>query len=151
MAITVGIPKELYPNERRVAATPDTVQKIRKLGVEVIVEAGAGDESNLADSVYVSAGATIAETPDDVWMKADIILKVRGPMFRPGTTVHEADLMKPRAALISFFWPAQNKELIERLAARKLTVLAMDQVPRITRAQKMDALSRWRTSRATAP
>jgi proton-translocating NAD(P)+ transhydrogenase subunit alpha len=137
----VGIPKEIYPNERRVAATPDTVQKMRKLGLEVMVESGAGDASNFADSVYVSAGATIASHPDAVWTDADIILKVRQPMFRPGTTVHESDLMKPGAALISFFWPAQNKELIERMAARKVTVLAMDAVPRITRAQRMDALS----------
>ncbi|HEY2729817.1 MAG TPA: Re/Si-specific NAD(P)(+) transhydrogenase subunit alpha [Polyangia bacterium] len=137
----VGIPKEIYPNERRVAATPDTVQKMRKLGLEVIVESGAGDASNFADSVYVSAGATIASHPDAVWTDADIILKVRQPMFRPGTTVHESDLMKPGAALISFFWPAQNKELIERMAARKVTVLAMDAMPRITRAQRMDALS----------
>ncbi|HEV3030552.1 MAG TPA: Re/Si-specific NAD(P)(+) transhydrogenase subunit alpha, partial [Polyangia bacterium] len=137
----VGVPKEIYPNERRVAATPDTVQKMRKLGLEVIVESGAGDASNFADSVYVSAGATIAASPDAVWTDADIILKVRQPMFRPGTTVHESDLMKPGAALISFFWPAQNKELIERMAARKVTVLAMDAMPRITRAQRMDALS----------
>ena len=143
MAITVGIPKELYPNERRVAATPDAVQKIRKLGFEVIVEAGAGDESTYADSVYASAGAEIvpAESRDDVFKRADVVLKVRAPMFRPGTTVHEADLMKAGATLISFIWPAQNKELIERMAKRKLTVLAMDAVPRITRAQRMDSLS----------
>ena len=144
MAITVGIPKEIYPNERRVAATPDTVQKMRKLGVEVIVEAGAGDESTYADSVYVVGGrrrSSRRSPDDDVWTDADIVLKVRAPMFRPGTTVHEADLMKPGATLISFIWPAQNKELIERMAKRKVTVLAMDAVPRITRAQSMDALS----------
>ena len=141
MATTVGIPKEIYPNERRVAATPDTVQKMRKLGLEVLVEAGAGDESSLADSAYVTAGATIAESADALWTTADVILKVRAPMFRPGTTVHEADLMKPGATLVSFIWPAQNKELIDRMAARKVTVLAMDAVPRITRAQRMDALS----------
>ncbi len=139
----VGIPKEIYPNERRVAATPDTVQKLRKLGLDVVVEASAGDASDFADSAYVSAGATIApsDKADTVWTEADIVLKVRQPMFRPGTTVHESDLMKPGASLISFFWPAQNKELIERMAARKVTVLAMDAVPRITRAQRMDALS----------
>jgi NAD(P) transhydrogenase subunit alpha len=139
----VGIPKEIYPNERRVAATPDTVQKMRKLGLEVLVEAGAGDESSFTDGAYVSAGAVIvpADARDQVWSQADLVLKVRQPMFRPGTTVHEADLMRPGAALLSFFWPAQNKELIERMAARKLTVLAMDAVPRITRAQRMDALS----------
>lgn len=139
--LTVGIPKEIYPNERRVAATPDTVQKIRKLGFEVIVEAGAGEASNLADGAYVSAGATIGETPEAVWGAADVVLKVRQPIFLPGTAVHESDLMKPGATLISFIWPAQNKELIERMALRKVTVLAMDAMPRITRAQRMDALS----------
>ena len=137
----VGIPKEIYPEERRVAATPDTVQKIRKLGLEVVVEAGAGDASSFSDSVYVSAGATVVPTADVLWAEADIVLKVRPPMFRPGTAVHESDLMKPGAALIGFIWPAQNKELIDRMAARKVTVLAMDAVPRITRAQRMDALS----------
>jgi NAD(P) transhydrogenase subunit alpha len=137
----VGVPKEIYPNERRVAATPDTVQKIRKLGLEVVVEAGAGDASDFADGAYVSAGATIAAKADDVWSEADIILKVRQPTFRPGTNTHESDLMKQGATLISFFWPAQNKELIERMATRKVTVLAMDAMPRITRAQRMDALS----------
>jgi H+-translocating NAD(P) transhydrogenase subunit alpha len=141
VSMKLGVPKEIYPDERRVAATPDTVQKIRKLGFEVVVEAGAGDASDFADGVYVSAGATIAATPEVLWAEADIVLKVRPPMFRPGTTVHESDLMKPGAALISFFWPAQNKELIERMAVRKVTVLAMDAVPRITRAQRMDALS----------
>jgi NAD(P) transhydrogenase subunit alpha len=139
----VGIPKEIYPNERRVAATPDTVQKIIKLGLEVVVEAGAGDASDFADSAYTSAGAVIVPTDkrDSVWAESDVVLKVRQPMFRPGTTIHESDLMKAGASLISFFWPAQNKELIERMAARKVTVLAMDAMPRITRAQRMDALS----------
>ena len=87
----VGIPKEIYPNERRVAATPEVVQKIRKLGLEVVVEAGAGDASDFADSVYVSAGAVVmpADKPDAVWTMADVVLKVRQPMFRPGTAVHE--------------------------------------------------------------
>jgi NAD(P) transhydrogenase subunit alpha len=137
----VGIPKEIYPNELRVAATPETVQKIRKLGVEVIVEAGAGDASNFADGTYTEAGATIVPDANVLWAQADVVLKVRQPIFRPGSDVHEADLLKEGATLISFIWPAQNKELIERLAARKATVLAMDAVPRITRAQRMDALS----------
>ncbi|HVZ72129.1 MAG TPA: Re/Si-specific NAD(P)(+) transhydrogenase subunit alpha [Polyangia bacterium] len=139
----VGIPKEIYPNERRVAATPDTVQKLLKLGLEVMVEAGAGDASDFADGAYTSAGAVVipADQRDKVWSDADVVLKVRQPIFRPGTTVHESDLMKAGASLVSFFWPAQNKELIERMAARKVTVLAMDAVPRITRAQRMDALS----------
>jgi NAD(P) transhydrogenase subunit alpha len=136
----VGIPKEIYPQERRVAATPDTVGKIVKLGYEVSVEAGAGLAAALADAAYVEAGARIVANAAAVYAEADVVLKVRQPIALPGGG-HEADLIKPGAALISFIWPAQNKELIDRLATRKLTVLAMDAMPRITRAQRMDALS----------
>src|SRR4051812_38815695 len=136
----VGIPKEIYPNECRVAATPDSVQKIVKLGFEVVVEAGAGDASSFADADYTEAGATIGPDARAVFGGADLVLKVRQPIAR-ADGAHEADLFKEGATLISFIWPAQNKELIERLAKRKLTVLAMDAVPRITRAQKLDALS----------
>jgi NAD(P) transhydrogenase subunit alpha len=135
----VGIPKEIYPHERRVAATPDTVEKMVKLGLEVVVESGAGDASSFADAAYIEAGARVADA-GAVYAEADLVLKVRQPMARPGGG-HEADMLKPGATLISFIWPAQNKPLIDRLAARKLTVFAMDAVPRITRAQKLDALS----------
>jgi len=131
----VGIPKEIYPHERRVAATPDTVQKMKKLGYDVVVESGAGDASNFADGAYVEAGATIAPDAAALWGQADLVLKVRPPVG------NEADLLKEGATLIGFIWPAQNKDLVTRLAARKATVLAMDAVPRITRAQRMDALS----------
>jgi NAD(P) transhydrogenase subunit alpha len=136
----VGIPKEIYPHECRVAATPDSVQKIVKLGFEVVVEAGAGDASSFADADYTEAGATIAPDARALFGAADLVLKVRQPIAR-ADGAHEADLLKEGATLISFIWPAQNKELVERLAKRKLTVLAMDAVPRITRAQKLDALS----------
>jgi NAD(P) transhydrogenase subunit alpha len=136
----VGIPKEIYPNECRVAATPDSVQKIVKLGFEVVVETGAGDASSFPDADYTEAGATIAPDARSVLGGADLVLKVRQPIARPDGS-HEADLFKEGATLIGFIWPAQNKELLDRLARRKLTVLAMDAVPRITRAQKLDALS----------
>src|SRR5205085_679090 len=135
----VGIPKEIYPHERRVAATPDTVEKMVKSGLEVAAEAGAGEASSFLDALYIEAGARIKDAAA-VFADSDIVLKVRQPMARPAGG-HEADLLKPGAILISFFWPAQNKALIERMAARKLTVFAMDAVPRITRAQKLDALS----------
>ncbi len=135
----VGIPKEIYPHECRVAATPDTAEKMVKLGLEVIVEAGAGDASTFADAAYIEAGARIADS-NAVFAEADIVLKVRQPMARAGGA-HEADLLKSGSILISFIWPAQNKPLVDRLAARKITVFAMDAVPRITRAQKLDALS----------
>jgi NAD(P) transhydrogenase subunit alpha len=136
----VGIPKEIYPHERRVAAVPETVHKIRKLGYEVLVEAGAGDAAAFADGTYAEAGASIVPNAAALYAAADIVLKVRQPIATAGGA-HEADLLKEGATLISFIWPAQNKELIDRLAARKVTVLAMDAMPRITRAQRMDALS----------
>ena len=135
----VGIPKEIYPHECRVAATPDTVEKMVKLGLEVMVEAGAGDASSFADAAYIEAGAKITDA-SGVYAEADIVLKVRQPIARSGGA-HEADQLKPGTILISFLWPAQNKALVDRLAARKVTVFAMDAVPRITRAQKLDALS----------
>jgi NAD(P) transhydrogenase subunit alpha len=136
----VGIPKEIYPHEARVAAVPDTVQKIRKLGFDVVVEKGAGDSASLADAVFVEAGATIAPDAAALYAEADVVLKVRPPMATASGR-HEVDLLKEGATLIAFIWPAQNKELLDRLAKRKVTVLAMDAVPRITRAQKLDALS----------
>src|SRR6185436_3914417 len=135
----VGIPKEIYPHECRVAAAPDTVEKMAKVGLEVMVEAGAGDASTFADAAYIEAGGRIVDSTA-VFAEADIVLKVRQPMARAGGG-HEADLLKAGSILISFIWPAQNKPLIDRLAARKVTVFAMDAVPRITRAQKLDALS----------
>jgi NAD(P) transhydrogenase subunit alpha len=137
---TVGVPKEIYPHERRVAASPETVDKMVKLGLKVVVEAGAGEASAFADALYVEAGATLAPDAGAVYAAADIVLKVRQPVARP-TGGHEADLIKEGATLIGFIWPAQNKELLDRLAARTETALAMDAVPRITRAQPMDALS----------
>ena len=122
------------------AAVPETVHKIRKLGFDVVVEAGAGDAATFADSTYVEAGATIAPNPETLYAEADVVLKVRQPIGLGGGK-HEVDRLKEGSTLISFIWPAQNKELLERLAARKVTVLAMDAVPRITRAQRMDALS----------
>ena len=135
----VGIPKEIYPHEARVAATPDTVEKMKKLGLELMVESGAGEASTFADAAYIEAGARVVDAKA-LYAEADIVLKVRQPIARPDGT-HEADLLKPGTILISFIWPAQNKALVDRLAARKVTVFAMDAVPRITRAQKLDALS----------
>jgi NAD(P) transhydrogenase subunit alpha len=130
-----GIPKEIFPRENRVAASPDTVQKLRKLGLELLVQAGAGDASGFSDEAFTEAGARVVPDAATLYAESDLILKVRPP------TASEIDAMKPGATLIGFFWPAQNKDLTDRLAARKATVLAMDAVPRITRAQRMDALS----------
>ena len=141
MPLIIGIPKEIYPDERRVAATPSTVQRLRKMGLEVQVEAGAGDASRHSDADYVVSGATIVREAANVWATSDILLKVRPPMALPGSDYDEALLLKPGAVLVGFVWPAQNKAVLDKLAARKATVFGMDCVPRITRAQKMDALS----------
>ncbi len=137
----VGVPKEVFANERRVASTPETAKRLQKLGFEVLVESGAGAPADFPDELYVAANCTIVPTTEALYEQADIILKVREPMEHPTLGKHEAELLRAGQLLISFIWPAQNKELVERLAARKATVLAMDSVPRISRAQKMDALS----------
>ncbi|NGZ07610.1 MAG: Re/Si-specific NAD(P)(+) transhydrogenase subunit alpha [Magnetococcales bacterium] len=137
----IGIPREIYPGERRVAASPDSVKQFIKLGFTVIVESSAGQEANFADEVFQEAGAEIVPDAKSLYAKADIILKVRGPMAMPDGKGHEVDLLRAGQTLISFIWPAQNKELMDRMAALKVTVLAMDSVPRISRAQKLDALS----------
>ena len=136
----IGVPKEVRPGERRVAATPDTVSRLMKLGFEVTVETGAGAGASFADAEYSALGASIAGA-QQIWDKSDIILKVQPPEQNTDLGVHEAELLREGGILVSFIWPGKNGELVERLAARRATVLAMDQVPRITRAQKMDALS----------
>ncbi|KAI0197208.1 NAD(P) transhydrogenase [Xylaria flabelliformis] len=133
--LTVGVPRETFANERRVAISPQNVALLKKKGFgKVIVERGAGIEADFLDEAYEKAGATIVE-PGAVWGAADIVLKVRGP------NLAEIDRMKEGATLISFLQPAQNKDIVERLAARKVTSFAMDMVPRISRAQVFDALS----------
>ncbi|OTA19948.1 NAD transhydrogenase subunit alpha [Xenorhabdus beddingii] len=129
----IGVPKERLSNEARVAATPSTVEQLRKLGFNVTVEAGAGRLASFDDIAYQKAGADIAEH-HQVW-QSDIILKVNAP------TDSEITLMKEGTTLVSFIWPAQNPELMAKLSERKVTVMAMDSVPRISRAQSLDALS----------
>jgi NAD(P) transhydrogenase subunit alpha len=133
--MVLAVPKESWPGERRVAATPETVTRLVGMGFDVRVEADAGLKASFADEEYVKAGATIVADGSGLWSGADVLLKVQPP------SPDEADRFKPGTVLISFLWPGKNKELIERLAARKVTAIAIDQVPRITRAQKMDALS----------
>ncbi len=129
----VGVPKESLPGERRVAATPDSVKKLRKLGFDVIIEQDAGLSAGFDDASYAEAGATIAECAA-TWT-AEIIAKVRAP------NDIEVARLTPGQTLISYLQPAFNTALVSALAARQVNALAMDQVPRITRAQKVDALS----------
>ena len=134
----LGIVKETRPEERRVAASPAVVAKWVKGGWEVAVERGAGESASYPDSQYEASGATVVDRPA-AW-SADIVLKLRPPVMHPDGTC-EADQMREGATLISYIFPAESPALLERLAVKKVTVLAMDQVPRISRAQKMDALS----------
>jgi NAD(P) transhydrogenase subunit alpha len=140
-ALVVGVPKEIFPGERRVAASPATVERLRKRGLEVVVESGAGDAAGLADAAFAEAGARIVPSVEEVYAQADIVTKVRAPMEDAARGRHEATLLREGQTLVSFLWPAQNPDLVAQLVARKATVLAMDAVPRITRAQKLDALS----------
>jgi len=130
----IGVPRETHPGERRVATTPDVATELSKLGFSVAVETGAGDTSSYTDEAYRAAGCEVV-TAADIWRDSDIILKVRAPEGG------EADGLRAGQTLISFLWPAQNPALLEQLTNTGATVMAMDSVPRISRAQKMDALS----------
>jgi NAD(P) transhydrogenase subunit alpha len=132
----IGIPAETYAGEKRVATVPEVVEKLIKLGFAVSVQSGAGDGANFDDASYQAAGADIAPDAAALWSKSDIVFKVRAP------DAGEVGLMREGQTLVSFIWPAQNPELMQQLAARKGTVLAMDSLPRmLSRAQKMDALT----------
>ena len=136
----VGIAKEIRPGERRVAATPDTTRRLVKLGFEICIESGAGAGASFPDAEFEAAGARIVDAAE-LWSGSDLVLKVQPPEMNTTLQKHEADLVREGSVLVSFIWPAKNQELVERLRARKISVFAMDQVPRISRAQKMDALS----------
>jgi len=139
--LRIGIPQEIHAGERRVATTPEVAGKLIKLGFTVALQKGAGIAADLADEAYSEVGVEIVEDVSRLWADSDIVLKVRAPEPHPGLGCHKVDLLREGATLVSFLWPAQNPELMDRLAGRKATVLAMDSVPRISRAQKLDALS----------
>jgi NAD(P) transhydrogenase subunit alpha len=130
--VQVGVPRETFAGEKRVAATPDSVTRLQKLGFTVAIERDAGRLAGFSDELYAAAGAAVV---DDVWPKSDIVLKVRAPASDEVAKMHKGQV------LISFLQPAQNKDLVEKLKDAGVTAIAVDQIPRITRAQKMDALS----------
>ncbi|OOE33765.1 Re/Si-specific NAD(P)(+) transhydrogenase subunit alpha [Salinivibrio kushneri] len=135
----IGVPKERLVNETRVAATPKSVEQLIKLGFDVVVEKGAGEQASFEDTAYEQAGASIVDT-DAAW-QSDIIFKVNAPGVIEETGQDEVALLQAGTTLVSFIWPAQNEELLERLSAQNVNVMAMDAVPRISRAQSLDALS----------
>ncbi|BCX82075.1 H+-translocating NAD(P) transhydrogenase subunit alpha [Methylomarinovum caldicuralii] len=136
----IGVPREVHEGERRVATTPQVAEQLRKLGFTVAVEKGAGEAANFPDDAYREAGAEIIDDARRLWAESDIVLKVRPPEVHPFCGP-EVELLREGGTLIGFVWPAQNQDLLQQFAARKATVLAMDCIPRISRAQKMDALS----------
>ena len=132
----IGVPAETLVGEKRVATVPDVVEKLIKLGFKVAVESGAGDAANFSDDSYRAVGADIVVGAAKLWAESDIVFKVAVP------TSAEVGLMREGGVLIGFVWPAQNPELMQQLAAKKATVLAIDCLPRmLSRAQKMDALT----------
>lgn len=136
--LTIGVPKESYPGERRVAITPQNVKLLLKKGFSrILIERGAGAEAQFTDEAYEQAGAKTVDRRS-VFSEADIMLKVR-PLSIEGADA-EVDAIREGATVISFLYPVQNKQVVERIASRKATSFAMDMVPRISRAQVFDAL-----------
>ena len=136
MPQVIGVPKETAAGEKRVATVPEVVEKLIKLGFKLAVQSGAGDAANLSDETYRAAGAEIVADARQLWAVSDIVFKVCVPSAEDVGMMHEGQ------TLISFIWPAQNPELMQQLSARKVTVLAIDSLPRmLSRAQKMDALT----------
>ena len=138
--LVIGVPKEVYQNETRVAITPEAIQRMaKKNGTSFLVEQGAGQAASISDQDYVNAGAKIGSTKEV--FQSDVVLKVRPPQDNSNLGGHEVDHIKEGATLASFLWPGQNKDLVQKIKDKNITSFAMDQIPRITRAQTFDALS----------
>lgn len=137
----IGIPKELIPDERRVAAVPETVAKMVKAGLEVLVESGAGANAHLSDNDYEKAGAKVESDVVALLGQADILLKVQAPMINPANGKNEIQFMKEKSVLIGFLSPLSHQDIIQPLNDKKITTFSMDFLPRIARAQSMDVLS----------
>ncbi len=143
----IGIPKEILPEEKRVAATPETVRKYIDLGFDVAVESSAGEGVLISDESYSLAGATIIPDAPDLFAKADVILKVKQPIFNERLDKHEVNMFRDDCILITFLHPAapESHDIVKRLRDKNITALTMDGIPRISRAQRMDALSSMST------
>ena len=143
----IGIPKEIMHDEARVAATPETVAKFVQEGFEVLVERHAGDGALYHDEDYVKAGARLIDNPQDIYDRAEMILKVKEPLMNEALHKHEVDMMHPGQVLITFIHPASpvNHEMVKALSAKGVTAITLDGIPRISRAQRMDALTSMST------
>lgn len=135
----IGVPREILAGESRVAASPKSVEQLIKLGFDVVIESQAGVLASFDDAAYEAAGAKVVSS-DEVWASG-LILKVNAPIVDEEKGIDEIALLQDGATLVSFIWPAQNAELMEQLSSKNINVLAMDSVPRISRAQALDALS----------
>jgi NAD(P) transhydrogenase subunit alpha len=131
----VGIPSEIFPGELRVAATPKTIKRLQKQGFEIYIQEDAGLRANFSNKEFEEAGANLVKTAAEIYANCDIVLKVKEP------SVEEVSLMREGLVLLSYLWPAQNQDLLKVLADKKVNAVAMDAIPRISRAQKMDVLS----------
>ena len=143
----IGIPKEIMHDEARVAATPETVGKFVKEGFTVLVEKTAGDGALYNDEEYVAAGATMIDNPQEIYDKAEMILKVKEPLFNEKLGKHEVEMMHKGQYLITFIHPASpvNHEMVKKLTAQGVTAITLDGIPRISRAQNLDALTSMST------
>ncbi len=143
----IVIPKEILHAEKRVAAIPETVEKLRKIGFDVAVQAGAGEGIFVSDEAYEKAGAKIVANVEELFAMADVILKVKQPIFNETVGKHEVDMMPQSATLVTFLHPASpdSHEMVHKLASRGILAFTMDGIPRISRAQRMDALTSMST------
>ena len=145
--LTFGVPKEIMHGEGRVAATPETVQKFVAGGAKVLLEKGAGENAYFADDEYVKAGAQIIDDAEELFRQADVVLKVKEPQFNKAKEKHEVEMLHEGQVLVTFLHPAAppNHEMIKKLAAKGVIGLTLDGIPRISRAQAMDALTSMST------
>jgi len=146
-AMLVVIPKEILHAEKRVAAIPETVEKLRAKGFDVAVESGAGAGIFISDAEYEKAGAKIVKDVEELFAKADVILKVKQPIFNEAKKKHEVDMMPKGSTLVTFLHPAApgSHDIVRKLRDRQITSFTMDGIPRISRAQRMDALTSMST------
>jgi len=143
----IGIPKEILHEEKRVAATPETVKKYINMGFEVAVESSAGDGIWKSDAEYEFAGASIVSDTERLFAESDVVLKVKQPVFNETADKHEVNMLRDGGILITFLHPAapENHDMIKKLRDKNITSFTMDGIPRISRAQRMDALSSMST------
>lgn len=137
----IGVPKEILAGEARVALVPETVGPLLDAGMQVLVERGAGAGAFFPDHAYEAGGAVVVPDPVSLFGQADVVLKVQAPMLSSVLGKHELELMREGAVVVSFLRPHSNPDLVGRLIERRITSFSIDRIPRIARAQKMDALS----------